>query len=93
MNLSTQFLYTITNLALYTPETMDIILWIGSSMIFIVLMRYLFLYQIGFATLYREAKTIAAKRHILEDLILMKDIQWEMEKEIEQASLRATFQG
>lgn len=39
-----------------------------------------------------EQKNIEKKKHILGDLILMKDIQTEMEKEIEQAMLKATFQ-
>jgi hypothetical protein len=34
-----------------------------------------------------------SKKHVLSDLILMKDIQSEMEKDIEGASLRATFQN
>jgi hypothetical protein len=38
-------------------------------------------------------KNLETKKRVLSDLILMKDIQTEMEHEIEQASLRATFQN
>jgi len=43
--------------------------------------------------LWREKRMLENKKNILTDLILMKDIQSEMEKEIEQATLKATFQG
>jgi hypothetical protein len=42
---------------------------------------------------YRDAKELRKKKETLSDLILMKDIQTELEKEIEQAMLKATFQG
>lgn len=93
MNLTTQFLYNIANMALYRPSIVDIVIWIIVSIVFIIVARYVFLYHIGWFTVWREARSIAAKKQVLGDLILMKDIQSEMEKEIEQASLRATFQG
>lgn len=93
MNLTTQFLYNIGNMALYTPELVDIAVWIIVSLVLVVLMRYIFLFHIGLFTIWRESRLISAKKHVLSDLILMKDIQSEMEKELEQASLRATFQG
>jgi hypothetical protein len=46
----------------------------------------------GFLAVRKDTKAIASKKNVLSDLILMKDIQTEMEREIEQASLKATFQ-
>ena len=58
-----------------------------------LLLTYAYLFTIGFVILWREKRTLQNKKNILTDLILMKDIQSEMEKEIEQATLKATFQG
>jgi len=54
---------------------------------------FIFLYSIGALLLFRDNLALKSKKKTLSDLILMKDIQTEMEKELEQASLRATFQG
>ena len=40
-----------------------------------------------------DNRDLKRKKETLSDLILMKDIQTELEKEIEQAMLKATFQG
>jgi hypothetical protein len=40
-----------------------------------------------------DSEELRKKKETLTDLILMKDIQTELEKEIEQAMLKATFQG
>jgi hypothetical protein len=91
--MNVQFLYIIENLYLYNPDiiysVIAIILWV----IFLVVLRYLYLYGIGYIVLWKEKKALQNKKDILSDLILMKDIQSEMEKEIEQATLKATFQG
>ena len=42
--------------------------------------------------LHEDAIALKKKKNTLGDLILMKDIQTELEKEIEQAMLKATFQ-
>ena len=92
MTLSVQFLYDINNIGLYTPNLPHTAIAIAAGCIFLVSMRYIFLYHIGIILLWKESRSIAAKKRTLGDLILMKDIQNEMEKELEQASLRATFQ-
>ena len=61
--------------------------------VLVVVMRYTFL---GFAGLYllrEEKKVLENRKKTLSDLILMKDIQTELEKEIEQATLKAAFQS
>lgn len=90
---TTQFLYTIENLALYQPQWIHIIIAIIFSIFFIALLRYMFLYHIWFFVVWHEKRAMESKKHVLSDLILMKDIQSEMEKDIEGASLRATFQN
>lgn len=42
---------------------------------------------------FREKREEAKKQDIMHDLILMKDVQTELDKEIEEATLRATFQS
>ncbi len=93
MNLTTQFLYNISNTALYTPELSHTMIAIVVSAVFLFVLRYVFLYHIGFFVVWHEKRTLEAKKNVLTDLILMKDIQSEMEKDIEKASLKATFQG
>jgi hypothetical protein len=56
-------------------------------------MQYGFLYGYGYRVVRRDARELQNKKNTLSDLILMKDIQTELEKEIEQAMLKATFQG
>ncbi len=56
-------------------------------------MRQAFLYSYGAHLVKRDIAQIEAKKRTLSDLILMKDIQTELEKEIEQAMLKATFHG
>ena len=75
------------------PELTDVLIAITLGLFLIVLLRFTLLYHIGFFIVVHEAQSIAAKKHVLSDLILMKDIQTEMEKDLEQASLKATFQG
>lgn len=91
--MTVQFLYIIENLYLYRPDILDTIVALILSILIIGILRYFFLYAIGYVLLYREKRALENKKHILSDLILMKDIQSEMEKEIEQATLKATFQG
>lgn len=58
-----------------------------------IAMRYTFLYGYGYKLVAVDNKELKRKKETLSDLILMKDIQTELEKEIEQAMLKATFQG
>ncbi|MBP9779845.1 hypothetical protein KBD33_04470 [Candidatus Gracilibacteria bacterium] len=91
--MSVQFLYIIENLYLYSPDIVHVIIAIVIGIILPIVLRYTYLYSIGYAILWREKRMLQNKKNILSDLILMKDIQSEMEKEIEQATLKATFQG
>ena len=91
--MSVQFLYTLENLYLYNPDIIHIIIGVVVSVIFLAGLTFAYLYSSGYAVLWREKKALENKKNTLSDLILMKDIQSEMEKEIEQATLKATFQG
>jgi divalent metal cation (Fe/Co/Zn/Cd) transporter len=91
--MTVQFLYNIENLFLYTPEILSSIIALILSILSVAVMYFTFLYAIGYMIQRKEKQAIENKKHILEDLILMKDIQSEMEKEIEQATLKATFQS
>jgi len=56
-------------------------------------LKIILTYIAGAITLYREKSEERKKQNTLNDLILMKDVQTELDKEIEQATLKATFQG
>ena len=90
--MDSRFPYIFDNLWLYFPSTMAIILWIIFLSFFAILCRYMLLYVQWFKMLTKERKTIEGKKRILWDLILMKDIQTELEAEIEQSMLKSTFQ-
>ena len=91
MNLDTQFPYLLENLWVH-PGFIGAIIGCIIGMVFYIMIRYSMLYVMGALLIRTEQKNIEKKKHILGDLILMKDIQTEMEKEIEQAMLKATFQ-
>jgi hypothetical protein len=88
-----KFTYIIENLALYSPSIVEILIWLLLSIVCIVAARYVFLYGYGYRVVLHDASELRHKKETLSDLILMKDIQTELEKEIEQAMLKATFQG
>ncbi len=91
MNLETQFPYILDNLSSHPGFIFAIVgCFIGSLLC--ILLRLSMIYTLGFFIIRTEQKNLERKKHILGDLILMKDIQTEMEKEIEQAMLKATFQ-
>jgi hypothetical protein len=81
------------NITLYKPEMTHIAIALIIGAVLLVILRYVLLYHAGFFIVWHESRVIASKKHILGDLILMKDIQTEMEKDLEQASLKATFQS
>lgn len=91
MNLETQFPYILENLIVHPGIIFSLIGCLVGIMVCIAI-RYSILYTIGALLIRTEQKNLEKKKHILSDLILMKDIQSEMEKEIEQAMLKATFQ-
>ena len=92
MNLA-HFSYTLENLSLYTPSLITILIGFLLGIGGFIFLRMAFFYGYGFFLIRKDASDLAKKKHTLSDLILMKDIQTELEKEIEQAMLKATFQG
>jgi hypothetical protein len=93
MNTFNQFQYIYTNLSLYQFNAdwvtavsviviATIVMWIAY-----IIMQYSAIYSIS----YHTDRALAHKKKTLGDLILMKDIQTELEKEIEQAILKAAF--
>ncbi len=88
-----KFTYIIENLLLASPSMVEMILGVIIMSIFMVFMRYMFLYGYGYKMVHKDTQDLRRKKETLSDLILMKDIQTELEKEIEQAMLKATFQG
>jgi hypothetical protein len=93
MTLTTQFIYNMGNITLYKPDMVHVAIALIVGAVLLVLLRYVLMYHAGFFIVWHESRVIASKKHILGDLILMKDIQTEMEKDLEQASLKATFQN
>lgn len=89
----TYFTYSMEYLFLYQPQIGHVIVALVLGIIGIVLLRWILYITSGLLLLKKEAKALEKKKWVLSDLILMKDIQTELEHEIEQATLKATFQG
>ncbi len=89
---TTQFTYILSNLD-YTPNMIHIILGIIIGIVLVFGTRMGFLYTYGIHLMRKDRADIEKKKKTLGDLILMKDIQTELEKEIELAMLKATFHG
>lgn len=92
MNTTTQFTYMLSNLS-YTPNMIHIIIGLIIGIVLIIGIRMTFLYGYGIMLIRKDHADIEKKKKTLSDLILMKDIQTELEKEIELAMLKATFHG
>lgn len=76
------------------PQSAIIVLLI--ALLFLIsniILRFAFLTFAGMYMLYQDKKALENRKKTLGDLILMKDIQTELEKEIEQATLKAAFQN
>jgi len=67
-----------------------IILWI---IVFYVCIYFLAPYIYSFFIDREQKQVKEAKRNIIKNLILMKEVQGELEKEIEQSLLNITLQG
>lgn len=93
MILQDKFPYVLDNLKLYSPSAIEIILGCILAVGCVILIRWVFLYAYGWKIVHHDSEELRKKKETLTDLILMKDIQTELEKEIEQAMLKATFQG
>lgn len=95
-NTINQFRYIYDNVDIYQFQStqLDWIIFVGTIVWGVILMVWLF-YFIRFISLstmsYYLGGALARKKKTLGDLILMKDIQTELEKEIEQAVLKAAF--
>lgn len=92
MLIQEKFPYILDNLMLHSPWLLEGILWCVFAIICVIVFRWIFLYSYGWKVVRHDAQELRKKKETLTDLILMKDIQTELEKEIEQAMLKATFQ-
>jgi hypothetical protein len=88
-----KFPYILSNIYLHSPGVVEIAIGTIFAIACIMFIRFLFLYSYGARMVIQDAADLKRKKETLTDLILMKDIQTELEKEIEQAMLKATFQG
>ncbi len=95
MEVINQFQYIYDNLTLYSYQfNTD---WILSAAmlvfgVFIMLVLYYTILLISLKSIaYANDRAILQKKKTFANLILMKDIQTELEKEIEQAILKAAF--
>jgi sensor histidine kinase YesM len=88
-----QFQYIYENISLYQFQSDWIIFAIALvlGVILMVATYYLILATSLKSILYLAEQVLAKKKKTLSELILMKDIQTELEKEIEQAILKAAF--
>jgi len=93
MDSNNQFQYIYANLSLYQFHedwAMVSIVLIGG--IILMAICYLCIRYFSLYSVYRQTqRALAKKKKTLGDLILMKDIQTELEKEMEQALLKAAF--
>lgn len=87
--------FTYNNAYLATePQNMVIVFVVAILfLIAIIFARFLSLAFAGFLLLRKDRKMIETRKNTLTDLVMMKDIQTELEKEIEQATLKAAFQN
>ena len=91
MNYTGIFTYN-TSVLLSAPDNLiTAIIAVVLSIIFVLIARYFLLACVGFFLLYQDRKKFTNRKKTLSDLVLMKDIQTELEKEIEQATLKAAF--
>ena len=89
MNYTGIFTYD-TSVLLTAPNSLVVAIIV---IIFVLAARYFLLACAGMFLIYQDRKKFANRKKTLSDLVLMKDIQTELEKEIEQATLKAAFQN
>lgn len=93
MDFTGVFTYNNANLAV-APQSAAIVFAVAIFFLVVTLiLRFALLAFNGFLLLLKEKKMFETKKRTLNDLVLMKDIQTELEKEIEQATLKAAFQN
>lgn len=92
MDFTGVFTYNNEYLIVEPQNALIVIAVAGLFLVATLVVRFLFLAVSGFFLILKERKMLETRKKTLSDLVLMKDIQTELEKEIEQATLRAAFQ-
>lgn len=92
MDYSPIFTYNFANLALAQWTLVSSLIWIAIAFVITFLLYIASLVVWNTLKSIQNSKSKKKKSKILQDLVLMKDIQNEIEKEIEQARLKAAFQ-
>ncbi len=92
MNYTSIFTYNLSNITLAQGTLISSLIWIGVSIVCIAVFYVFSLLMWIFIHKCKEKQDKKNKTKVLKDLVLMKDIQTEIEKEIEQARLKAAFQ-
>lgn len=93
MNYTGIFTYNTANLIIDQQSLVTSIIAIVFFIILIFVIRKIFLYIVGLYWIFQDNKMIANRKKVLTELVIMKDLQSELEKEIEQATLKAAFQN
>ena len=93
MNYTGIFPYNPENLLLAHPSLESSLLWIAILAGIYIVVRWTLFLLTSIALIFADRRQLARKKQMLGDLIIMKDIQTELEKEIEQATLKAAFQN
>jgi hypothetical protein len=65
MLLTTQFIYDMSNIALYKPDMTHVSIALSVGIVLLVILRYVLLYHAGFFIVWHESRVIASKKHIL----------------------------
>lgn len=93
MDFTGVFTYNNEYLIVEPQNALIVIAVAGLFLVATLVARFLFLAVSGFFLILKERKMLETRKKTLSDLVLMKDIQTELEKEIEQATLQAAFQN
>jgi len=87
------FPYNPQNLLLAHVSMESALMWAVGLTVGYIVVRFLLFTITNIYLILVDRRQLARKKQMLGDLILMKDIQTELEKEIEQATLKAVFQN
>ena len=87
------FPYNPQNLLLAQVSMESALMWAVGLTVGYIVVRFLLFTITNIYLILVDRRQLARKKQMLGDLILMKDIQTELEKEIEQATLKAAFQN
>lgn len=92
MDFTGVFTYNNEYLIVEPQNALIVIAVAGLFLVATLVARFLFLAVSGFFLILKERKMLETRKKTLSDLVLMKDIQTELEKEIEEATLQVAFQ-